>query len=508
MRRITFWIVVIILAVVPLAGLGELGGAQPVQAGGSWSAWLYQYDTGRLVHVFPDGVAPVEMVLPLPPGTSMPPAGVTFSRDGSLLAACLIDDANNASVRVYDLALGAYIAGYPAGGPVEGCGLARYSFGPDGNLLAFGLFNHWPNMSGDARPAWEVTVIDVRANTVVHRLTSDTPSVVAAGITYDNVVPFISAFDTSVIAFHPVYWATEGACEYDSIVWQLDGSNRVDRIGPYGKNDLDLLIPNGEAIWVETNDALPQGTLMGPGCTHNVVMYSNKAGDRFPIFHNGTVLYGSRFIDDGRKVAVKSYTEGGVNQWLYIDRDGSTGGLPGDLRDVWQLWGTMDGYVFLNDAGPTGAPQVSYHRFEVSSAIPQVYVAWTGAPGEYWRIVWVNPLSGGAGLPLFQPVVTMIPTPFPTSFPTAPPPSSGLAIGGQARVFTTAGDLLRVRTGPGVANPIAFQLAPGVTVRIADGPRAADGYTWWQIVSDRGTGWAVEGVMENGVFLQTLIPVP
>ena len=68
-------------------------------AGGSWSAWIYNHDTGEMVHVFPDGAAPVSMMFPLPPGSNFNlPSEVTISRDGALLAACLYDDSGSAGV--------------------------------------------------------------------------------------------------------------------------------------------------------------------------------------------------------------------------------------------------------------------------------------------------------------------------------------------------------------------------------------------------------------------------
>jgi hypothetical protein len=136
------------------------------------------------------------------------------------------------------------------------------------------------------------------------------------------------------------------------------------------------------------------------------------------------------------------------------------------------------------------------------STIPQATVAWTGASGEFWNIVWVNPLTEGSGLPPF-PAIS------PAPAPVTPPPAPGTpVVGGQVRVNTTAGDLLRVRTGPGLGFTILTQLPNGEVVTVTDGPRTADGLTWWQVETPLGPGWAVEGVMDGGTFLQTLIPVP
>jgi len=87
------------------------------------------------------------------------------------------------------------------------------------------------------------------------------------------------------------------------------------------------------------------------------------------------------------------------------------------------------------------------------------------------------------------------------------PPGAVLAPGGTARVQTTAGDMLRVRTGPGLSFAIATQLTNGTLVSVLEGPVSADGLSWWRIdAPGRGSGWAVEGVMDGASYLQTLVP--
>lgn len=203
--------------------------------------------------------------------------------------------------------------------------------------------------------------------------------------------------------------------------------------------------------------------------------------------------------------------------------------LPADTQGF-DLWGTPDGYVFLNNNAP-GGPQVRYHRFSGGPA-PEAYLAWSGAPGEYWRIVWVTPLSGGEGLAPFPPIApapadpTLLITPPPgalpiipalpgfslTPAPTLPPPAvitPTLAVGGRARIHTTEGDRLRIRSGPGTSYAVLFQLPDGTPVTLLEGPIPGGDYKWWRIQTDDGrSGWAVEGVTDDGAYLQTLVPLP
>jgi uncharacterized protein YgiM (DUF1202 family) len=79
-----------------------------------------------------------------------------------------------------------------------------------------------------------------------------------------------------------------------------------------------------------------------------------------------------------------------------------------------------------------------------------------------------------------------------------------LRIGGQARVQTTAGDLLNVRAGAGRSYQVIAQVNAGQIVSIVQGPIAADGLNWWQIMLPTGVvGWSVESV--EGI--QTLVPL-
>lgn len=496
---------------------GPAGAPTRAQAGGSWSAWIYHEESGRLVHVFPDGLPPQSMDFPLPPGTSQPPATITFSRDGAYLAACLIDDAGNYSVRVYDVYNRTYIAAWLASGPLMACSLDRYSFNPDGSQLAFGVLNHWPGDS-DPRPAWEVYVLEMHTSAIRHHLTADSPAVTAFGERYQGTLPMIVDFQRvnptvpGLIAFRLVPWGTEGAPEYDSFVWNLSTGSLNDS-DLYGKASLELLMPTGEGTWVAVDERFPQGTLIGPGVPFNVVMYAPPSGERYPIYTGDSMVLGSAtFIDDGRRIAVSSYSgDGSVRRWHAVARNGSVTPLPNDL-ETYQVWGTLDGYVFLNNpAGPGGIPEVHYHRFE-GGTIPASYIAWTGAPDEYWRMVWVNPLTGGTGLPSFSPLGIVGPPPVMTPTPTGSDPGTSigpLTVGMQVEVNTTEGDLLRVRAAPGLSGAVLFSLPDGTRVTLTEGPVRMDGLNWWRVTTGDGrSGWAVDGVWDGGTWLNTLIPWP
>ena len=98
--------------------------------------------------------------------------------------------------------------------------------------------------------------------------------------------------------------------------------------------------------------------------------------------------------------------------------------------------------------------------------------------------------------------VTIIPAPTstsgapptPTIDPFAPTPApTGIALGNYVQITGTNGEGLRIRSEPGLnSNPVFLGFDSEVFI-IQDGPRTADGYTWWYLVApydQSRAGWA------------------
>jgi uncharacterized protein YgiM (DUF1202 family) len=84
-----------------------------------------------------------------------------------------------------------------------------------------------------------------------------------------------------------------------------------------------------------------------------------------------------------------------------------------------------------------------------------------------------------------------------------------LYIDDVAEVFTTEGDRLNLRSGPGTNFEVIDQLERGELVTLLDGPlknEDGDGFAWWLVRADDGTeGWAVERVVEEQTLQLALI---
>lgn len=90
--------------------------------------------------------------------------------------------------------------------------------------------------------------------------------------------------------------------------------------------------------------------------------------------------------------------------------------------------------------------------------------------------IWISPSVGGT-----QPV-------------SRPP-----RVNERVRV-TMPGDLqLTVRSLPGVDAPVLIRVDSGTEFSVVDGPRSADGYTWFRVRSDNGNiaGWAADADNEQ-----------
>lgn len=73
-------------------------------------------------------------------------------------------------------------------------------------------------------------------------------------------------------------------------------------------------------------------------------------------------------------------------------------------------------------------------------------------------------------------------------------PLAGAAVepGAKAVVATTEGDLLSLRSGPGITFPRLIAMPQGLEVDVLAGPEtSADGVAWYQIRAGEVTGWAV-----------------
>ena len=93
------------------------------------------------------------------------------------------------------------------------------------------------------------------------------------------------------------------------------------------------------------------------------------------------------------------------------------------------------------------------------------------------------------------PLASATPTPEPTSPNTGITPGGVLEVGVSIQITGTGGDGLRLRADPGLDGTVRFLDIDGEIFRVMDGPREADGYSWWLLQAPYDPnvqGWAVD----------------
>lgn len=82
----------------------------------------------------------------------------------------------------------------------------------------------------------------------------------------------------------------------------------------------------------------------------------------------------------------------------------------------------------------------------------------------------------------------------PTATPEPQPPVGQLALGAYVQITGTGGDGLRLRSSPSLDGTVLFVAIDSEVFQVIDGPRDADGYTWWYLESPSDStvqGWGV-----------------
>ncbi len=106
---------------------------------------------------------------------------------------------------------------------------------------------------------------------------------------------------------------------------------------------------------------------------------------------------------------------------------------------------------------------------------------------------------------MLEPLTAAVPTNTPT---VAPTPESSLQVGDIVVVVNLGNTELSVRSKPGVDQSLTTSLPEGAEAELLEGPVEADGYIWWRVESDDGTGWCAESGPDGGTWLELLPPTP
>ncbi|MBK9124306.1 MAG: SH3 domain-containing protein [Chloroflexi bacterium] len=479
MRRWTLVCVLLVVLIAPASGQAD-----------PFRAWLLHPDRGALTAI--DTSGPLGTIaLPVPDGfATVSPDEVAIAPDGQT-AAYVVYRAGyvQPAVAVLRLSDQQLIANFaPQGMTFTSLGLApRAAFSPDSRRLALGYMTD---------EGWELVVIDIAAFAIAARITDRDPQLGSVPRTPDSLPVPVDHRQGGTIGFTVYDLAVSRAASYPGFTWDTLTGNLAPSPA-YATPFVDVYPGSGEVIRAGTDERLPRTEAFLPDAHHNVLMRVNPLTSETAPFYLSPehTLLAPRFVRGGVWIAVGT-TDGFSETWTLIDRAGQpVAGMPENQR-IYDVAGTANGllYVTLNsDAAPMavsldlageGAPAVLWTG-TLSDLPPRIL--WAGS-SDPTVLYWPDTLGAAAWSQLVEPLA-----PPPTLIAAGSVQDDALTIGGKATVATTNGDSLNVRSDAGTVYQIRAKARPGEVVDVLDGPRDADGFTWWEIrLTDGRQGWAVE----------------
>jgi hypothetical protein len=492
---------------------------------GGWTAWLYNAADGHLTQVDDTGAVRTDFTLPLPIGFDLFPQKVAVGHGGSPFAYVVSNSATFQGALV--VSQGAALK-YSFNLPLTFADSSEFVadesiFNEDNSALALGY-----SLDGGG---WGLLIFDLTSGTVAQTIRHDTPTVAVLGLSSNfGLTPVPRRFVGREVTFSMIQAGTDAAPQYDAYSWNIDTGDLTQNLA-FPSLDADTFPPTGEMVMSLPDDRLPNHSADFTFFQANTLhVFDPLTGARFPFFNSQTETFSRpHFIQNGEQILFEvSSASGDTFEWQVASRDGTlVGTLPAvTINDV---RGLGDGFIYTTDTFSPGSTTLVYvnTREGLNAGVP----IWTSSPNETLTIAWAGDtviraqaayspwakladavyapgvtaqLAPAGGQPLLTPGAI---SPSDLAAPSTPVFGRFLSVGGLAIVNTTEGDTLNVRTAPTRDSAVATRLPDGDRVTIVDGPRAAEGFTWWKVRTAAGIeGWVVESVDDNGSRLQTLIP--
>jgi hypothetical protein len=497
--------------------------ALPLRAQPSgWTAWLFNQADGIMTQVNADGSVLATFKLLLPAGFDRYVAHVGVGHGGSPFAYVVYNSTTFAARwMVSDVSRTLAAVDLPPTMSTSYEIMAGQDvFNEDDSAVALGYALQ--------NSGWELSVLDTRTGALINNLRSDMPLVAMLGLN-PSFTPIVRRFAGRIVTFTMVPTMSEGLPQYDSFAWNLDTNTLTKNAALAGLSG-DTLDSTGEIIMPLSDTRLPsQPQLFTFGFQANTLqVYSPANNLRFPFFNAfDQSLSAATFIQNGELILFSGASPTDTQTtWYVARRDGTLVGTLPKAITMNDVHGVPDGFIYTTADFTPGAITLIYAntRGGLNAGVP----IWTSEPGVQAIIAWVGTsvasaqtaytpwaqlappvYDNGIGEPNAQIVATpLLVSPGQVATGAATPIlGSGLAVGQLARVHTTDGDQLNVRLLPNLTADILAKVPDGDRVTLLEGPRYAEGFTWWKVRTASGVeGWAVESVEDKGMRLQTLLP--
>lgn len=497
------WVMVVVLLMVGAVGV------IPAQAAGEpWTAWLYENQIGRVTRVDNTGALLSQFQLPADVGSTFS-RNVAISADGMLLGYSATSSAAT-FVNVFDLSTFTTVYSVSLSPNVTTSlefSANALNFSEGDSTFAFS-YTETGSSTG-----WQIMVVDL-VTFSTSSLTEDDPAVTSmvSSPAFGFLLPVVTYNRDQEIKFMMIPLGTDGAPRYDAYTWNI-ASNSITANEAYITPDTDTLPLTGEVINTVSDSGFPESNdpTSGYPSSNTLQVFDPATNERFVVMTMPRI-FGARFIQGGELVALVqySYTPDGVfSQTLQIlDRSGAVKGVVNDTpsNDITTLLGTLNGLIFTAGSSGDSGGTTLYTVETRSATAPYTAVpVWESLVGANAWLAWVSDAAPATAESAFTAWGRLTPSVSgePTTPPIAPPASSELAVGREATVQTTEGEVLNLRSAPDRTAERLGTVRNGTVVTLLEGPTSSsDGLFWWRVRLPSGTeGWVVESA--DGV--QTLV---
>jgi hypothetical protein len=353
----------------------------------SWSAWLYDPLSGRLVLIAADGSLAHEFTLPVSQGFNLLPYNVAVSRSGSLMAFIAANsDTSERQLIVYEpgTMTQRLSVNLP---PIQVDSLSiradMYVFNEADTGLAVGY------LLADGRS--QIDVYDLTTGAVAYSLPNAGPVILSNEAGGQGTIPVVQRFEGSQVIFSLVPAFTEGQPEYSSFGWDVL-ANSVDIVSVNYTLDNDTLASTNEVIMAAPYPQLPNHSdLFAYFQTNALAVFDGSA--YYPFYNDpDRSLFWPRFVQNGERILIAGSTpDSNVIVLSLIERSGAVVNQA-ETVSLTSARGVTDGYIFTTyapDPGGTIANLIHVNTREGQAANAGT-VIWRGQPGQEFRIVWAT----------------------------------------------------------------------------------------------------------------------
>jgi len=359
----------------------------------SWSAWLYDPASGRILEVADDGTLLNDLYLPVSQGFDQLPANVAVSHGGSLLAFVAANsDTGERQLVVFDAAaqFQKLLVSLP---PLMGDSLSvgdfpENAFNDTDTLLAFG----YTPSDGEQ---WRLDVYDLGTGAVTQTLQAfDTAGFEVFNPDGRPLALAIQRFEGTNLTFSLAMLSGEGQARYSSFTWDIL-ANHVTAAPEWSQLDRDFFPPPGEIIMPVDDPAQPKSaeSFLAASRHNTLYVYDPAQNAYFPFYNDpNRSLFWPRFVQNGELIFVAGYTADSDSPDLFlIERDGTVTSAV-EVPGITSVRGLTDGLIYtLEVPGDQGnSVTLVYVNTRAGETLEDSAPLWTGEPNAAYRIVWAK----------------------------------------------------------------------------------------------------------------------